>query len=278
MSLNRQSLIEEIKLVGNKIEEKKYDIAREMAEDRDSDTDQALEIRVKIVHIIADSFDQGQDSEIMDRITEWGKMTGELAITYGVALDESLKSVSNIRVILGKNLEEIVQTNKLSIETVFEVTRKIDRLLDQAVYAYSTTYVKSYKEIIDKAKEDFLTLSAPVVPILDGIAVLPIIGGIDTDRADVLLQTALRESAQRDLSHLFIDLSGVAVVDTMVAHYIFKIIQSLELVGVRTVLAGIRPEVAQTMVTLGINFSQVKTYSTMQQALSRHMTSEILIK
>ena len=68
------------------------------------------------------------------------------------------------------------------------------------------------------------------------------------------------------------------IYDTMVAHYIFKILQSLELVGVKAVLVGIRPEVAQTMVSLGIDFREVKTYSTMQQALSMYIKSENLIK
>lgn len=277
MSLNKQSLTEEIKFVGNKIEEMKYDISREMASDKTDDTEEGLEIRAEIIHIIADSFAIDPDNATK-RIIEWGKKTGEQAIRYGVALDESLKSTSNVRQIIWKNIEQIGLTNKLSLEAIFELIRKIDPLLDQAVYAYSTAYVKSYKEVLDEAQENFLTLSAPVVPILDGFAVLPIIGGIDTDRADVLLQTALRESAKRDLSHLFIDLSGVAVVDTMVAHYIFKIIQSLELVGVQAVLAGIRPEVAQTMVTLGINFTEVKTFSTMQQALSKYISTENLLK
>lgn len=277
MSLNSESRIKEVKLVGDKIAEIKYDIAREMAEDQDNDTEQALEIRAGIIRIIADSFTQDTVT-VMDRVTKWGVMTGEQAINYGVALDESLKSTSKVRQIVWKKIEGIVLTNKLSLETVFAVIQKINPLLDQAVYAYSTAYVKSYKEVLDEAQENFLTLSAPVVPILEGIAVLPIIGGIDTARADVLLQTALRESTKQNLSHLFIDLSGVAVVDTMVAHYIFKIIQSLELVGVKAVLAGIRPEVAQTMVTLGINFSEIKTYSTMQQALSKHMATDNVLK
>ncbi|ASK61501.1 anti-anti-sigma factor [Virgibacillus phasianinus] len=277
MSVNRESLVNEIKLVGTKLNEQKYDIARELADNQDNDSEQALEIRADIVQIIADSFSHDNES-VLNRITNWGRMTGEQAIAYGVDLDESLKSISSVRQIMWRKVEEIVKTNNLSIEAVFEITRQFDPLLDQAVYAYSTAYVKSYKEILGEAQEKFLTLSAPVVPILDGFAVLPIIGGIDTIRADVLLDTAMRESAKQELSHLFIDLSGVAVVDTMVAHYIFKIIQSLELVGVKAVLAGIRPEVAQTMVTLGINFSEVKTYSTMQQALSKHIVSENIIK
>ncbi|MFZ3578348.1 STAS domain-containing protein [Virgibacillus sp. DJP39] len=275
MSLNYKSQVE---LIGNKIGEMKYHIAREMAEKLDNDTDQALEIRAEIVQIIADGLSQDSIKAVMNRITTWGEVTGKQAITYGVALDESLKSTSKIRQLLWSRIEEIVKRYNLSTETVFEVARKLDPILDQAVYAYSTEYVKSYKGILEEAQENFLTLSAPVVPVLEGVAVLPIIGGVDTVRADVLLETALRESTQQDLTHLFIDLSGVTVVDTMVAHYVYKIIQSLEMVGVKAVLAGIRPEVAQTMVTLGVNFSEVKTYSTMQQALSKHLSAESLLK
>jgi rsbT co-antagonist protein RsbR len=78
---------------------------------------------------------------------------------------------------------------------------------------------------------------------------------------------ALSKGANLSLEYLIIDLSGVPIIDTMVADRIFKVIDSLTLLGIKPILTGIRPEIAQTMVQLGIDFSSVRTYSSLQNAL-----------
>lgn len=264
---NNDAIRREVRFVGKKIDELKYDIAKKMARDNSED-ERAIAIRVEFFEILVDAFHFEED--VMDRVTVYGRKTGDLALEYGAEFDEFLKSTSHMRTTIWLSIKEVLIEENFSVETVFEVVRIINPLLDDAIYSFSTAYIESYKEKIEKEHEQFLKLSAPVVPLIDGVAVLPIIGGIDTERAELLMSTVLSESNQKKLTHLFIDLSGTPDVDAMVAYNIFKIIQSLEVVGVKTVIAGIRPEVAQTMVSLGIDFSRVKTYSTLRQALSRH--------
>ncbi|WP_270180723.1 STAS domain-containing protein [Alkalihalobacillus sp. CinArs1] len=269
MPINETILKEEIVLIGKKIEASKQELAKKLALN-EGEAEEALQVRMELFQLIADAFSNGYD-ETITRIEEWGKEIGELAVHMEVELDESLKSTSDFRNTIWNKIEEISTNEGISLKTIFEVARIIDPLLDRVVYAYSTAYVEAYKSNIDKARESFLELSTPIVPILEGVAILPIIGDIDTYRASLLLEKSLEGATSMNLTHLFIDLSGVNIVDTMVANNIFKIIDSLKMIGVKGILAGIRPEVAMTMVSLGIEFKGVQTHSTLKQALAKHI-------
>lgn len=272
MATNNQTVNEALKIVGTELAERKYELANKIKSDV-RDSGEAVDIRAQMFQLIADGIMYGLD-DTKKKVTKWGEEIGELAIQYGNGLDDSLKGTNEFRLVVWDAIEDVVKKEQYGVNTVFELARIVDPLLDEAVYAFSVAYVKSYKDTIEFSKQEFLKLSAPIVPIYNGVAVLPIIGSVDEDRAYLLLESTLHEANKKQLSHLLIDLSGVAVVDTMVASHIFKIIQSLELLGVRAILAGIRPEVAQTMVSLGIDFSEIHTYSTLQQALSIHQFSD----
>ncbi|WP_312036244.1 STAS domain-containing protein [Priestia aryabhattai] len=111
-------------------------------------------------------------------------------------------------------------------------------------------------------------LSVPMVPLSKGIAVMPIVGQIDTHRAQLIMETALEESANLQLHYLILDISGVLIVDTMVANNIIEIVKALQLIGTKTMITGIRPEIAQTVVSLGIELGTIKTKATLEQALA----------
>ncbi|WP_347551848.1 STAS domain-containing protein [Pseudalkalibacillus hwajinpoensis] len=271
MPIQEPAIEKEVIMIGKTIEERKFKIAKSLVQDPDpSNYEQVVNLNAELMQFFADAILKGIEVST-ELVTKWGRETGELAVRYGAELDESLKNTATLRQAILKVLEEIAKEVSCSVQTIFRVTGILDSVLDQAVYAYSTAYVSSYKSTLNHAQEVFLELSVPVVPILEGVAVLPIIGDIDTHRASLLMETALRESTEKRLTHLFIDLSGVTIVDTMVANNIFNIIYSLELLGVKGILAGIRPEVAQTMVHLGIDFSSIQTHSTLKQALATHI-------
>ena len=259
---------QELSTIGNTIEERKHDLAQKVKGVEDKE--EAATLYAELFQLFADGLRNGKD-DTTKLVSDWGKRVGDLSIEYGGKLDEALKGTSEFRDLLWETIEDIMKDNEYSADAVFRVARIIDPLLDEAIYAFSTQYVQSYKVKLDQAQEEFLKLSAPVVPIYDGIAVLPLVGSIDDTRAYYLMDATLKEATKKQLNYLLIDLSGVAVVDTMVANSIYNIIHSLELVGVKAILAGIRPEVAHTMVSLGINFSEIQTYNSLQQALSTHV-------
>ncbi|MET1015121.1 MAG: STAS domain-containing protein [Paenisporosarcina sp.] len=110
-------------------------------------------------------------------------------------------------------------------------------------------------------------LSAPVIRLHQGIGLLPVVGDIDTQRAKYLLENTLMECSKKQINHLFVDLSGVTMIDTMVAMQIFQLIDALKIVGVVTTLSGVRPEIAMTAVQLGVNFSDIQITGNLSQAL-----------
>jgi rsbT co-antagonist protein RsbR len=110
-------------------------------------------------------------------------------------------------------------------------------------------------------------LSSPVITIKKDIALLPLVGDIDTTRAKIILESTLQQCGDKRIAHLYIDLSGVVTVDTMVAHQIFQLIDALGLLGVKSTLSGIRPEVAQTAIQLGLSFENIRIKSNLAQAL-----------
>ncbi|MDQ0221103.1 STAS domain-containing protein [Peribacillus cavernae] len=126
---------------------------------------------------------------------------------------------------------------------------------------YVNNRLASQKEMINE-------LSSPVIVLNNDAALLPLIGDIDTARAKLILENTLEQCADKRIRYLFIDLSGVVVIDTMVAHQIFQLVDALKLLGVATTLSGMRPEIAQTAVQLGLSFDKVSIKSNLSQAIS----------
>lgn len=124
----------------------------------------------------------------------------------------------------------------------------------------ATMRLLSQQEIINE-------LSAPVIKLHEGIGLLPLVGEIDTNRAKHILENTLMECTKQSIVHLYIDLSGVNVIDTMVAMQIFQLIDALRIVGVKTSLSGVRPEIALTAVHLGLDFKNIHITGNLSQAL-----------
>jgi rsbT co-antagonist protein RsbR len=130
----------------------------------------------------------------------------------------------------------------------------------ETTYKYSQNVLKAQQEMINE-------LSAPVISLSNHQGLLPLIGDIDTTRAKMILEHTLKQCAQRNIHHLFVDLSGVVMIDTMVAHQLFQLLKALKLIGVKTTLSGIRPEIAQTAVQLGLSFEETDIKNSLAQAL-----------
>lgn len=112
-----------------------------------------------------------------------------------------------------------------------------------------------------------MELSIPIVRVTEKIGVLPLVGDIDTKRSQELMEKALNYGTQMDLNYIVIDLSGVPIIDTMVANHLLKVVSALKLVGIHVSLTGIRPEIAQTIVNLGIRIDGISTFSSLHLAI-----------
>ncbi|WP_423409369.1 STAS domain-containing protein [Heyndrickxia sp. MSNUG] len=275
----------ELKLLGEAIVERKHEIAKAVHEDRLSTSElteaqkhefkkiegQILEVRANFIALFGEALVDHEDKERgLAKITQWGKETGEYIYRLGTSLDEALKDTSFYREHIWSAIKEAAKD--MSASTIFEVLNVIDPLMDHAIYSFSLTFVESHQKSLENAKTALLELSVPVVPLLPGVGVLPLVGNVDTERAQLLMEETLEQAVKLKLTHLIFDVSGVMIVDTMVADQLFKVISALSLVGVKTIMTGIRPEVAHTMVTLGLNLEGITVKSNLHQAFKEIQT------
>ena len=128
-------------------------------------------------------------------------------------------------------------------------------------------YASSWQRTVSLQKIALQELSAPLIPIFNNISVMPLVGTIDTERAKRIMENLLQGVVQHRSQVVLIDITGVPVVDTMVAHHIIQASEAVRLVGAKCLIVGIRPEIAQTIVNLGINLNQVTTKNSLQKGV-----------
>lgn len=121
----------------------------------------------------------------------------------------------------------------------------------------------------ERQRETIREMSVPVLPVMDSTLVMPLVGALDTERIHLLQEQALRAIERARTRTLILDITGVPIVDSQVAQGLIMVVQSARLLGAEVLLVGIRPEVAQTIVGLGLSLEGLQTYSDLQSALSR---------
>lgn len=162
--------------------------------------------------------------------------------------------------------QRLVQANAGLEARIAERTEALQRLADEqrATMAQLEESLRSQQEL----NRLILELDVPIIPVRDDTLVVPLVGGLDSNRGQRLLEHVLQAIDQTGARMLVLDVTGVAVIDTYAATALLQVAQAARLMGVTTTLAGIRPEVAQTLVSLGIDLSSIHTASTLQAALA----------
>lgn len=146
-------------------------------------------------------------------------------------------------------------------------------LLDQLAFYTTEVYQKGREEVIARQQQEMLELSTPVVKLWDGILALPLIGTLDSQRTQVVMETLLQAVVDSGATIAIIDITGVPAVDTRVAQHLLKTVAAARLMGADCIISGIRPQIAQTIVHLGVALPDVITKASLadafQVALSR---------
>ena len=144
----------------------------------------------------------------------------------------------------------------------------ITLLLDQLGLFTTEFYQKSREEIIQKQQREVLELSTPVVKLWDGILALPLIGTLDSERTQVVMESLLQSIVDSGAAIAIIDITGVPTVDTLVAQHLLKTVAAARLMGAECIISGIRPQIAATIVHLGVELRSVITKATLADAFS----------
>jgi rsbT co-antagonist protein RsbR len=164
-------------------------------------------------------------------------------------------------------LLEILQQDIKDPQELYVQSLKINKLIDSFGILTFETFIKSREEVILRQTDEITEISTPVIQVWDGILALPIIGTLDSARTQVVMENLLQKIVETGSSIAILDISGVPAVDSLVAQHLIKTVSATRLMGAECIISGIRPEIAQTVVHLGIDLSNVITKSSLASAL-----------
>jgi rsbT co-antagonist protein RsbR len=139
-------------------------------------------------------------------------------------------------------------------------------MLDRLGLYTTEMYQKGREEVINRQQQELMELSTPVVQLWDNVLALPLIGTLDSERTQVVMETLLQRIVETGAEIAIIDITGVATVDTLVAQHLMKTIAAARLMGADCLISGIRPQIAQTIVHLGVNLADVTTKASLADA------------
>jgi len=152
--------------------------------------------------------------------------------------------------------------------SLFEAVWGATMLLDKLALLTAEAYMATREELISRQQQELLELSTPVVKLWDGILALPIIGTLDSARTQVVMEELLQTVVSTNSKFAIIDITGVPTVDTLVAQHLLKTITAARLMGAECIISGVRPQIAQTIVHLGINLEDVITKAKLADAFA----------
>lgn len=144
----------------------------------------------------------------------------------------------------------------------------VTNLVDSVAQHTVTTFQFSREEIIRRQQEELLELSTPVVKLWEGVLAVPMIGVLDSSRTQLVMEALLQSIVSSGSELAIIDITGVPTVDTLVAQHLLKTVTAIRLMGADCIISGIRPQIAQTIVHLGIDLQGITTKATLADALS----------
>lgn len=205
------------------------------------------------------------NAAILDRDSS-ETLTGQFVekIAYlGWTLGFVTEGMRSFSIILIEKLREDGLNESEQLDLYAELDQKLTPLYNHIVNKYTTAWDRT----VTLQKSALQELSAPLIPVFENITVMPLIGTIDTERAKHIMENLLTGVVKHRSEVVLIDITGVPVVDTMVAHHIIQAAEAVRLVGSQCMLVGIRPEIAQTIVTLGIDLNRYTTKNTLQKGI-----------
>ncbi|WP_343602934.1 STAS domain-containing protein [Roseateles sp.] len=152
-----------------------------------------------------------------------------------------------------------------------DATWEVSSLLDHMAQHTVSTYQRTREDIIARQQQELLELSTPVVKLWDGVLAVPMIGTLDSGRTQLVMETLLQRIVETGSALAIIDITGVPTVDTLVAQHLLKTVTAIRLMGADAIISGIRPQIAQTIVHLGIDLEGITTKATLADALALAM-------
>ena len=202
------------------------------------------------------TIDSAESSELRAVLTELSRQRAR----HGFSSTETAISVFALKEPV---LEITDSTDPAALRSFVAISHFIDEL---GLFTFES-YAKTREELIADQAEQLLELSTPVVKLWEGVVAVPLVGTLDSARAQVVMERLLQTLVDTGSPYAIIDITGVPAVDTQVAQHILKTVVAARLMGADCIISGIRPQIAQTIVALGIEFGDIVTKSSLADAL-----------
>lgn len=219
-----------------------------------------------LIKVVTENILELKTEEIMDQAKERGYKSAKTDFPIHL----SLELFQSARGIVWNAIKVFYLETKhtLSMEEFFALERYVNDIIDLFIDSYTAYYVNYKNELLKSHRETVDELSVPIIPIAEKVCILPVVGNVDTYRAKKIREKTLIKVKELKAEQLIIDISGVPFIDTSVVNHLFKIVKGIKLLGCSTILTGISPDIADTMIELGIEIdNELKTRSDLQQAL-----------
>ena len=168
---------------------------------------------------------------------------------------------------LKEALVKVLEKETKDLKTLYQETLKVNKLIDNLSMFTFETFIKGREEVILRQTTEIAEISTPVIRVWEGILALPIIGTLDSARTQVVMESLLMNIVETESTIAILDISGVPAVDSLVAQHLLKTVSATRLMGAECIISGIRPEIAQTIVHLGIDLSGINTKASLAHAL-----------
>lgn len=207
-------------------------------------------------------FDGIDGAEWADVKSVLGDISRQRAL-QGFTPSETALFVFSLKETLFNTLQKQVKDPAELAEEVFNATRVLDLL---GLYT-TEVYQRSREDVIRRQQQELLELSTPVIRMWDGVLAIPIIGTLDSARTQIVMENLLEQIVQTGSKLAILDITGVPTVDTQTAQHLIKTVAAAKLMGAECIISGIRPQIAQTIVHLGIEITDVVTQASMADAV-----------
>ncbi len=218
----------------------------------------------EFMNLVIDAMKSGTssiDDAAWDYVREFLGNISRSRAEQGFSPSETAMFVFSVKEPLFDEIQKNIGADRLG-PTMWEASR----LLDSLGLFTTEMYQKRREDVIHRQQQDMLELSTPVVMLWDGILALPMIGTLDSSRTQVVMETLLQRIVETGADFAILDITGVPTVDTLTAQHLLKTVTAARLMGAECIISGIRPQIAQTVVHLGVNLGDIVTKATLADA------------
>ncbi|MGG3891744.1 STAS domain-containing protein [Metabacillus fastidiosus] len=228
--------------------------------------EQALTLYTALFGFFGKSLVDGDENTVPDELINWSKKNAAMQMTNNGKISEIVVRYPMTRDVLTEILTRISIELNLSIEENAFIIKRINNMLDVSLNETVFAFERFSDQFKEETQKELAKLSAPIVPVKDGIVVLPLVGDMNCYRLSHIIDHVIPKIAELNVDHVIADFSGIFTINEEVAQHLHQIGSTIGLMGIHFITTGLRPELAQAIVQRGINY-EGESFATVKQAL-----------